>query len=536
MAALQANQPAITGMYKDLYQSFMPAGLKAAEASGLAQLQADDQLSFSRFGERTVHDLPRLQVCTEAYLKRVRALARHTDTDLGTPQVQAALQAQRPVTEMVAVNHWRRAVETHRKNYPWATVLQEDVSRVDPRPLLGGKRVHLGVAGPSCTHFTHAGGGMPVTDQERSHAWDVTRWARHLEPENLIIENVPEFATWGRLRHKRDKKTGELLYRKTGDPWMEPDPAYKGEYFREFLALLKRLGYNVDWRVLCAAHYGDPTTRRRLFVQARRGRVTWPEPTHRLRNEQADLFDLPIARPVRDILDWNLPPGESIFTRKKPLKPNTMRRIMQGLERFLGRPFIVPQLLGARVRGLDEPMNTIMSTGTGNALIEPYLVGIGGPIGRQVPSSIGEPLGTILSQNHTHVVTPYLLRYNDGGRIESVDAPLTTVDGSNRFALIEPFLISYYGNGGAHSLADGLPTITGKDRFALVEAIGTALEQGVAVVVDIRMRMLQPHELAAAHSFPADYQFCGGKGDAVKMIGNSWPVATAQALCREVVA
>jgi len=40
-----------------------------------------------------VHDLPRLQVCTEAYQRRVRTLARHTDTDLGAPQVEAALQA-----------------------------------------------------------------------------------------------------------------------------------------------------------------------------------------------------------------------------------------------------------------------------------------------------------------------------------------------------------------------------------------------------------------------------------------------------------
>lgn len=59
----------------------------------LARMTPDDQLSFSRFGEHTVHDLPRLQVCTEAYQRRVRALARHTDADLGAPQVEAALQA-----------------------------------------------------------------------------------------------------------------------------------------------------------------------------------------------------------------------------------------------------------------------------------------------------------------------------------------------------------------------------------------------------------------------------------------------------------
>ena len=59
----------------------------------LAHLSTEDQLSFSRFGQQTVHDLPRLQACTEAYQRRLRTLARHTDTDLGGPDVQGALQA-----------------------------------------------------------------------------------------------------------------------------------------------------------------------------------------------------------------------------------------------------------------------------------------------------------------------------------------------------------------------------------------------------------------------------------------------------------
>jgi hypothetical protein len=43
MAALKASQPAITGMYKDLYQSFMPETLTTAASSGLSQLRADEE-------------------------------------------------------------------------------------------------------------------------------------------------------------------------------------------------------------------------------------------------------------------------------------------------------------------------------------------------------------------------------------------------------------------------------------------------------------------------------------------------------------
>lgn len=49
--------------------------------------------------------------------------------------------------------------------------------------------------------------------------------------------------------------------------------------------------------------------------------------------------------------------------------------------------------------------------------------------------------------------------------------------------------------------------------------------------VDIRFRMLQPHELAAAMSFPADYRFSGNRGQVVKQIGNAAPVGVATALC-----
>lgn len=48
--------------------------------------------------------------------------------------------------------------------------------------------------------------------------------------------------------------------------------------------------------------------------------------------------------------------------------------------------------------------------------------------------------------------------------------------------------------------------------------------------------MLQPHELAAAMSFPPGYEFTGNKGETVKQIGNAVLVRTAQALCRAAIA
>lgn len=405
----------------------------------------------------------------------------------------------------VAVNHWEPALRVHQANHPDAVHYQEDVRRVDPRAVMGAGRVRLGLAGPDCTHHSNARGGKPRDTGQRALAWDVVRWARLVEPESLLIENVPEFASWGPL-----DENGQRIRERAG------------EHFTAFLWSLRHLGYTVDWRVLCAAHYGDATTRRRLFVQARRsGAVTWPEPTHFPASEM-----LPDGarswRSAAEIIDWSLP-GESIWGRKKPLADKTVQRIMEGVKRFAPR-------------SVADPPMTITPARAGNALCFPFLVGIGGPTGRQRPRRIDDPLGTVLGENHQYLVKPFFVRYNDGGRIQPIDAPITTMDGSNRFGLVEPFLISYYGKGGVHDLHAPMPTATGRDRFGLVEPI-TAHDGSRWIVADIRYRMLQPHELAAAHSFPADFDWAGtNKEERVRLVGNSWPVRLGEALVREVLA
>lgn len=446
-----------------------------------------------------------------------------------------------------------------------------------------------GIVVHNCTHFSQARGGRPTSDQQRSGAWEIVHWARELVIENILVENVPEFLTWGPV----DEDT------------QRPCKERKGLYFRQWVRMLRDLGYTVEWRILCAAHYGDATTRKRLFIQCRKsGRITWPVPTH---HAPAEIGAYPDTKPwvsAREIIDWSLP-SQSIFARKKPLAENTMKRIFAGLEKFCGLTFVIGQQSGAAPRATTEPLPTIATSGaisliepflvvlkgtrerqlqqsvqgtdaplptihaqgehlalcepylvvnrtnnlpqslnepipsltTGNnmALVEPFLLTASGPRGRQGEKSLDGPLPTVLSRNHTGVIQPYLVRYNGGDkRVESLDAPLSTLDTSNRLGIAQPYLVSFYGNGNASAVTDPLDTITTKDRFGLVEPL---LDKGdTLALLDIRFRMLQPHELAAAHSFPADYQFAGGREDRVKQVGNSWPVCLATALCKAVLA
>lgn len=63
------------------------------------QLQADDEVSMTRFGSQTVHVLPRLQKCTEAYQRRLRAEARNIQADLGGTEMEHALR------DVMAITH-----------------------------------------------------------------------------------------------------------------------------------------------------------------------------------------------------------------------------------------------------------------------------------------------------------------------------------------------------------------------------------------------------------------------------------------------
>jgi len=415
---------------------------------------------------------------------------------------------------LTAVNHWDRAVATHTANHPDARHLCASIDSLNPRSLFRVGELDILWASPECTHHSRARGGRPMHDQSRATAWCVTRWAEALRPSVVMVENVPEFEEWGPLGH--DGK---------------PLASRKGETFQAWIRTLRAIGYTVDWRILCAADYGDPTTRRRLFVQAVRGRrrIVWPEPTNA---PSSDLLGLPRWRSARDIIDWSLP-GESIYSRKKPLAPRTMERIWEGLRRFGVVPSMVCMEHGGRVVSIDSPVPTVTTArGGAIAVVEPFVVTMRGTNEGQLRGSakrVGEPLGTVSAGGiHHALIEPCLLPQKSDGRLRPVSEPAPTVSTAGAIALVEPFLVEYYGNGEARSASEPLPTVTTHDRFGLVQP--EVIVDGQRYRLDIRFRMLTAGELAGAQGFPSGYQFTGTKTEQVKQIGNAVPCGFARAL------
>ena len=406
--------------------------------------------------------------------------------------------------EMFAINHWERAIETHRANFPNAEHICRDVQDIDPSGLVPGRKVALLWASPACTHFSVARGGKPMDNQSRVTPFTILDWLDKLTVDRVIIENVPEFCSWGPL----DEQTHR------------PIPEAKGDTFTAFIGMVRGLGYAVDWKVLNAADYGAPTTRRRLFIQAvRKGSnkaIVWPEATH------AKTGALPAWVPAREIIDWSLP-TQIIDERSKPLALNTMKRILRGIEKYWGEyatPFLVRYNGGVnRVHSVDDPL-PVLDTSNRYGLVQPLIMHIGQTSSSGRTRSVNEPLRTVVTKEEACLIEPLFIPQHSCGEVRPTTGPLSTITATGVISIVQPLIMNYYGTGVCHPVSGPLPAVTTKDRFALITPKNAR----------IGFRMLKPHELAAAQSFPKDYIFTGNRADVVRQIGNAVCPKMAEAL------
>ena len=426
-----------------------------------------------------------------------------------------AIESTGATMELVAINHWDTAIETHQKNLPSARHYVEDVSVVDPEAVVEEGRLDLLMASPECKFYSRARGGKPIHDQGRMQPWAVHNWLTKLDINCVLIENVPEFVEWGPL-----------------DPEGRPDKKYKGQHFEAWLRTFWNLGYHAEWRMLNAADYGDATTRTRFFLIARKdGRpITWPEPSHA--KGSTGMFEgRKRWRAAREVIDW-ADTGRSLLDdpkyQRKPLSEKTRIRIARGLERFGGplapyyiallglepsqngkptpgpEPFInsdrqhtVARPVGAPVhtittltgggqyivlpgfvqanrthnlpRSPDEPVPVITtSPGGGSFLVQPCLESF--MLGQQsggAPRPTDQPAPTIATDGAISLIQPQVSIFKGRSVARGVDQPLPGLTAQRHLGLVEPVITQYNGQSEAHPADDPLGTITTKPRFGL---------------------------------------------------------------------
>lgn len=391
----------------------------------------------------------------------------------------------------IAINHDPEAIAMHRANHPDTVHYTESVWAVDPVKAANGRPVALAWFSPTCTHFSKAKGSAldASSIKIRGLAWVAVRWAAAVAPRVICAENVEEWEKWGPLHREhsrachgvactsKDCRFGTMPKNRRGKGRIQrhdigcrgigcikgctlnkPIKNREGETFKAFVAKLRKLGYVVEWRQLRACDYGAPTTRKRLFMVARRDGlpIVWPAPTHGPKMALAH-------RAAAEVIDWDMP-CPSIFERDRPLADKTLARIARGIRKFVlesPRPFIVPPAYGdkggtdVRVNDIDKPLPTICGNRGGHALITPTLfrvdhgdVDASGKKRGQGNAGLEDPLPTLCAGGGQFAIAaPMLIKaksYGGGGNdAMSAEEPLRTITASKRgeFAIAVPYLV-----------------------------------------------------------------------------------------------
>lgn len=178
---------------------------------------------------------------------------------------------------------------------------------------------------------------------------------------------------------------------------------------------------------------------------------------------------------------------------------------------------------GVRAYDLKQPINTITSGGNRFGLCTAFLAKHFGGNYKGAGSDCKKPLHTVTSQDHNSVVTAnFVARQFGTSTGHKADEPLGTITANDKSRLVRAFLIKYFSGDSVQgqSLDEPLHTITSRDRFGIVAIEGVDYQ-----IVDIGMRMLEPHELFAAQGFPADYKI------AFDVNGKSYPKSEQVARC-----
>lgn len=156
------------------------------------------------------------------------------------------------------------ALKTYELNAPHcgfsnSELIGRDITKISDEQILAFGRkhgkLHSIVGGPPCQGFSTSGKRDPK-DPRNSLFIHFVRFVRLLQPSHFLMENVPGM---------RNMKTAS------------------GENCLEIIVrAFREVGYKVDWRILNAANYGVPQTRRRIFIMGNNNDEInrFPFPTH----------------------------------------------------------------------------------------------------------------------------------------------------------------------------------------------------------------------------------------------------------------
>ncbi|EMW0957290.1 MULTISPECIES: DNA cytosine methyltransferase [Citrobacter freundii complex] len=190
-----------------------------------------------------------------------------------------------------------------------------------------------------------------------------------------------------------------------------------------------------------------------------------------------------------------------------------------------------------RVLRLDNPLGTVTAGGNKFATVSAFLAKHYGGNYTGPGVSMDEPAHSVTTVDHHAVVASHLVKLRgtcrDGQRLD-VPMPTVTAGGQHVGEVKTTLAVDEYDEHRAQLALEFLRKYCGEDCDGLVDIDGITYR-----IVDIGMRMLQPHELYRAQGFPdwyiIDQDYRGkkyAKDKQVARCGNAVPPPFAEALVR----
>lgn len=471
----------------------------------------------------------------------------------------------------LALNHWKLAIETHASNFPDTDHDCTDISACDPRRY---NSTDILITSPECTNHSLAKGKRqvkaqldmydqgaldPAAERSRATMWDVPRFAEYHNYNIIIVENVVDARKWVMFEawiHAMDLLDYNHKSVYLNSMFCHPTPQSRDRMYVVFWKKGNKApnleftpeSYCVKCEkdVSAVQSWKNPAVR--WGVYGKRGQYLYCCP------KCSSVVD-PYYYAAFNCIDWS-DFGTRIGDRKKELRPNTIKRIKYGLDKYGKEPFVVCNYSPGYSKDTTQPVGTVtgndhhaicrpfiindqqstginfrvkdlqsvtptLSTGNGFKLVTPFIIKGEHTLQTGYTKRITEPFQTQTVRQSMSVVTPpMVIELNSTGKAKPVTSPASTLTagGINQGILSseswKSFIGYYYKQHQVSQPSDALGTCNTHDRHFLIN-----YEQ--PTIDDCYYRMLKAHELKLAMAFDKEYVVLGSSKNQVKQLGNA---------------
>lgn len=169
---------------------------------------------------------------------------------------------------LLGIDNDKKALETFELNHKGSKSICGDITQItyekDIKPLIGQKEIDVIIGGPPCQGMSLSG-PRKFEDPRNKLYLSYIRLVEEIRPKAFVIENVPGLVG-----------------------------LFGGQIKDSILEKFTNLGYNIQFKILCAADYGVPQSRRRVvFVGIKEGKFEYPQISQDIVTCKMALSDLP---------------------------------------------------------------------------------------------------------------------------------------------------------------------------------------------------------------------------------------------------